>query len=294
MSGRFLTLNHYRGSSLTLLQGSESGASPSPLKRVKTEVPSVLESSSGIGQPIPPTRHPYVDVASQKTPLMTSEEIQIKNLERELTDAKSKLGCAQRENAEQKQYIFSLSNRLSAAQVECDEFRHSARAAAVHRDDFVMQRNLRHENYLLKDQLANVRKQQKNLALIQTNSLGPSERAIQDEFDQIRVELKDACSSLHIAAPSTTSLQDMQMRDDEGVVGPWAQRLAQCSFLQLASLAVENGVSGLEVVRSLAAVGVCDLVFESDFPHLMAKESPILDQYRKHMLARGKKNFYGS
>src|SRR5690242_15352851 len=119
MSGRFPTLNYYKGSSLTLLQGSESGTSPSPLKRVKTEVPSVLESSFGISRQIPPTRHLYVDVASQKTPPVTSEEIQVKNLERKLTDTESKLDCTQRENAEQKQYIFTLSSRLSAAQEEC-------------------------------------------------------------------------------------------------------------------------------------------------------------------------------
>jgi hypothetical protein len=219
---------------------------------------------------------------------VTSEDTRAEHLERQLAEQSTELERARGENAEHRQYICTLSNQLSTAQRKCDEVRHSARSAVAHKDDLLMQRNLRQENYCLKDQLAVVRKQQRNFDLAQTDSLGPSEKTIRDDFAQIKVELENDCSSLDVTLPTTASIHEMRVCDGDEVVDSWTLRLAHCSFNQLISFAIENKVSEFDVVRALAAVGVCDMAFESNFPDLMAKESPILDQYRKHILTKGK------
>lgn len=240
---------------------------------------------------MPAAKGHYVDAASQCSPWVTSKETRAKDLERKLAEKSTQFENAQREHT---RYVFTLSNRLSAAERECDEVRHSARSAAAHMNDFVMQRNLRQENYSLKDQLAKVQKQQRNFALAQTNSLGPTQTVIQDEFDQIKAELANACSSLDIATLTAASFHEMQVHDDDDVVESWTSRLADCNFSQLVASAMGNKLSEFDVIRALAAVGICDMAFESDFPSLIASESPLLDQYRSHILTAGMNTSLGS
>lgn len=170
---------------------------------------------------------------------------------------------------------------------QCDQARHSARNTVAHMDNFVMQCNLRQENHSLKDQLAKGQMLQQNLELAQTDSLGPPEKTIRNDFEQINVELVNACSTLDIATPASAGFQGMRVHEGDEMVEPWSRRLAQCSFSQLVASGMENELSEFDLVRALAAVGVCAMAFESDYPGLMAREPPVLDQYRSHILTRG-------
>ncbi|KAL2193642.1 hypothetical protein P885DRAFT_63838 [Corynascus similis CBS 632.67] len=102
------------------------------------------------------------------------------------------------------------------------------------------------------------------------------------------MDLKDACSSVEITIPTDSasnkshSGQEFKGSDSES----WIQRMAQCNFESFLSRAIDTNVSNLHIIRALTAAGISDLVFESDFLDFQAKESPILDQYRKHVLAR--------
>jgi len=194
-----------------------------------------------------------------------------------------------KENREQKNYIFTLSNRLSAAEYECIKIQESASRAAEYRDDVLMQRNLRYENSVLKGQLEQITSQREFIAAASTKSLEPSTRKIWQEFECIAMDLKDACSSVEItiatdsASNKSHSGQEFKGSDSES----WIQRVVQCNFESFLSRAIDTDVSNLHIIRALTAAGISDLVFESDFPNFQAKESPILDQYRKHVLARG-------
>ena len=70
-------------------------------------------------KPSASTGYTYVHSASQMTPLATDGETRIRALELELADKAKEFERIQREKMEQKNYIFTLSNRLSAAQTEC-------------------------------------------------------------------------------------------------------------------------------------------------------------------------------
>ncbi|KAK3292017.1 uncharacterized protein B0H64DRAFT_408729 [Chaetomium fimeti] len=194
-----------------------------------------------------------------------------------------------RENKEQKDYIFTLSNRLSEAEYECAKVRESARKAAEYCDDLVMQRDLRYENSVLKGQLGQMTSQRQTIDLASTGSLGPSPRTIWQEFECIATDVKDACSSVDITIPpasaGTSAHRGQGSKEPESE--SWMRRAAHCSLDQyLSSLAMDTSVSEFHIIRALVAAGISQLVFESKFPDLVARESPMLDQYRKHIFAR--------
>ncbi|KXX74365.1 hypothetical protein MMYC01_209542 [Madurella mycetomatis] len=174
-----------------------------------------------------------------------------------------------RENMEHKHYIFTLSNRLSSAEFECGQIRESASKAAEYSDDVLMQRDLRYENSLLKGQLERMTSQRQIIAKAETNSLGPSDRAIWQELELIATDIKDACSSVEITIP-TAAVNTHNTRQEAKEADSWTRRVAR----------------RFHIVRALAAAGVSDLVFESKFPDFLARESPILDQYRNHILVK--------
>jgi hypothetical protein len=144
-----------------------------------------------------------------------------------------------------------------------------------------MQRNLRYENSVLKGQLEQISSQRQIMALATTDSVRPSDRTIWQELELIATDLKDACSSVDITIPPTSVNTS---RETES----WTQRIAQCSFDQFLSSAMDADISDFHIVRALAAAGISELVFESRFPDFLARESPLLDQYRSHVLATGK------
>ncbi|KAK4240613.1 hypothetical protein C8A03DRAFT_31320 [Achaetomium macrosporum] len=200
-------------------------------------------------------------------------------LEQKLAAKDEELQVILRENMEQKHYIFTLSNRLSAAEFECEQIRDSAKKAAEYSSDVLMQRDLRYENSVLKGQLERMTRQRQVIAQVDTNSLKPSDRTIWQEFELIATDLKDACSSVEITVPTSSPTTN-------GETDSWAQRVAHCTFSQLLTGAIDTDVSEFHLVRALAAAGISDLVFESSFPDFLARESPILDQYRNHILAK--------
>ncbi|KAL2131320.1 hypothetical protein VTI74DRAFT_5259 [Chaetomium olivicolor] len=211
--------------------------------------------------------------------LAANHDTWMRALEQKLAAKDEELQKILRENMEQKHYIFTLSNRLSAAEFECGKIRGSANKAAEYSDDVLMQRDLRYENSLLKGQLEQMTSQRQVIAQVETNSLKPSDRSIWQEFELIATDLKDACSSVEITLP-TSSISTHDETDS------WAQKVARCNFNQLLSSAMDTDVSEFHILRALAAAGIGDLVFESRFPDFLARESPILDQYRNHILAK--------
>jgi hypothetical protein len=208
-----------------------------------------------------------------------------------MTELGQELQRTVKENRQQKDYIFTLSNRLSEAEYECAKIRESARKAAEYRDDLVVQRDLRYENSVLKGQLGQMTSQRQTIALVSTGSLGPSLRTIWQEFECISTDVKDACSSVDItirpASPSTSAHGGQGSREPD-LSELWMLRAAHCSIDQfISSLSMDTGISESHILRALVAAGIGYLVFETRFPDLVAGESPMLDHYRKHILATG-------
>jgi hypothetical protein len=206
-------------------------------------------------------------------------------LEREVVEKARELDAMRKRNRDQQSYIFTLSNRLSAAQTECYEVQKSKEAATADRDDPARQQKIRYDYSVMRDEVLKVRRQQDQLRIVRVDasSLGPSQKAILEQLDLIRVGIMDAFSSFDVATIPANAGHGHEILES------WAQRLAGCSFSQVLSSATESSISEPELLRSLAAIGLCCLAFESSFHCFMELESPLLDQYRQHVRTRGNK-----
>jgi len=123
-------------------------------------------------------------------------------LERRLAERNEEHRVALESIQQQKDYIFTLSNRLSAAERECRTIKHSINKAHELQTDVEMQANLRHENSALRDQVITMSNQRKVIAMASADTLRPSSRTIRETFDLILTGLKDVCSSVDITLPT--------------------------------------------------------------------------------------------
>ncbi|GAB1319476.1 hypothetical protein MFIFM68171_09686 [Madurella fahalii] len=119
---------------------------------------------------------------------------------------------------ELKGYIFTLRNRLAPAEKECEQIRHSARAAEHHRDDVAIQQDLRRENSILKDQFTKLYRQRQSIVLARADSLGPSDETIR-EFELINIDVKDACSSVDAGIPNPVDIE--VVGESDNVLDMW-------------------------------------------------------------------------
>ncbi|KAH8900855.1 hypothetical protein GQ53DRAFT_835712 [Thozetella sp. PMI_491] len=157
----------------------------------------------------------------------------------------------------------------------------SASAAEAHKDNYAIQRDLRIEISHLKRKRQSREEQKKSIEKVQTDSLGSSIEIIREDFDHIQNAIMNALSSTEPAALTSISTSYW----DNATIEVWARRATGSSFPEMVDQSIKDDIMELDVARSLAAVGLCNIVFESSFPHpyLLATESPLLDQYRKNI-----------
>lgn len=264
-----------------LSSAPSEGVTTTPDNDGNTIPPVAVKTEGSLPSQVLPSTQ-YADVASQTIP---SHNARVDVTKRLVGNRTAELEMAREKITEHQDYIFTLENRLSTAEKEREEIRHSARAAIHHRDDLTMQRIIRVENSDLKDQFEQMRRQRQSVALIETDALGPMDKTIRMEFELINSDVKDACSSVDAGIPNAA---DIVAREGAGgAVELWTRRLVRCGFGQFVVSALDSGIRDFDIVRSLAAVGLCSLVFDSRFPDFTSRESPLLDQYRKHILIRG-------
>lgn len=141
-----------------------------------------------------------------------------------------------------------------------------------------MVRYLQAENESLKGRL-----EQQHLvnSLAATKPVGFSELSIEQGFELIATDLWDACLSVDIAIPPTS-------HGTSAKTETWAQRVAQRSFSRLLASATDPDIDDFHIAGALAAASISDLVLESRFPNFLSWQSPLLDEYRRHVLTRSK------
>ncbi len=121
---------------------------------------------------------------------------------------------------------------------------------------------------------------------VQEGHSGISRQKIRHQFFLLAGLVADACSSLVLGdpLPGPDSLVCTDERED---LDAWLRQVAGSSYAMLRSRVSCQEVSGVELLHSVIAAGTCSLVFDSAFPDFMSTESPLLDQYRRNILAKG-------
>ncbi len=185
--------------------------------------------------------------------------------------------------AHQQNYILSLENRLSIAREDCKIIKDHQE---TDQQGQLSLSKLRFENIRLQKAIVDIANYNERETLVQGGHSGISRQKIRQEFYVLASLVRDACSSLLLrdSLPSSDSLVCTDERDD---LRAWLHQVAGSSFAMLRSRVSCQEISGLELLHSVVAAGICSLVFDSAFPDFMPTESPLLDQYRRHILAKG-------
>jgi len=221
------------------------------------------------------------------TPNSHVREDRLSRLEKELAVRNEQLRTALQNIAEHKDHIFALSNRLSAAERECRKIEDSIEKATNLKDDNIAttQANLRYEISALRDQNIKMVHQREVISLAANGSLRPNNQTIREEFELLLGDMKDANSSVDILLPAKADIESMDSH-----IEAWSYRLTgSLSFGQFISHCLDHDISEIHFMTALAVAGATELVFESSgFPDFLTRASPMLDQYREHILLQGK------
>jgi hypothetical protein len=110
---------------------------------------------------------------------------------------------------------------------------------------------------------------------------------IREQFLTLEGLIADGCSTVNLKE-SPPSLEDLSCAGQRDALDTWTHRITGLDCEELLSHVIYSEIPVFELVRSFVAAGLCRLVFESSFPDFIDTESPLLDQYRRHILIKGK------
>ncbi|KAK7941500.1 uncharacterized protein PG986_013887 [Apiospora aurea] len=185
--------------------------------------------------------------------------------------------------------VVTLAGCLHEARQERDELLHCARAAEGAADKTGMLVSLQHENVILKKQLLGSQEAREDAALWRAGSLGPSDREIETELDVIESAIADACASLHWAGLLLDRPRGEEPRAAELALSQWTRTLSGSAFGSFRMSCGDSPLSHIKMIdalRSLVAAALWALVWQQPLDEVVNADSPILDYYKKQLLAR--------
>ena len=210
------------------------------------------------------------------------------DLEGRLQDQTNQLAESRTAVLAHRSQLFTLSNQFSAIRQENDQLLRSIRAAESQQDKAALLSKLQYENLILKQRLAASQSYQDATRELEAGILGPTKAEIKREMMVIEDIINDAASSLWgVHIPFRVENLDFPEHSRAFAESLITRVSGWNSIDQFSVYIHDNNIPRLEVVRSVASVGISTLVFESTFPDFQLVESPLLDQYRKHLLIRG-------
>ncbi|KAI1373889.1 hypothetical protein F4677DRAFT_427552, partial [Hypoxylon crocopeplum] len=173
--------------------------------------------------------------------------------------------------------ILSLRIRLDALSKEHEELKNCVHTEEASMHDGELNSKLQYENNLLKRRLGLLRglPRHDNEAVRATVSLTHAE--IRQKLDILESRIADAASTFQWSF----TFGGVEHSSESSIYLEHLLERAGClSRDQISS------VQGPEVIRSLAAASMCVSAFDSTFPDLEKHDSPLLDKYRSHIMAR--------
>lgn len=113
-----------------------------------------------------------------------------------------------------------------------------------------------------------------------SDSLRPNNQAIREGFESILDAVKDAWASVNIIASGFST--------STAKLDAWSQRVVGLDFGNLLSSVQlnENSPADLHIATAITVAGIGELILESRFPDFLARESPMLDQYREQLFLK--------
>ncbi|KAF5007608.1 hypothetical protein FDECE_6072 [Fusarium decemcellulare] len=206
-------------------------------------------------------------------------------LDRELdytTEAhmRDELEALRTELLKEKACVFTLRGRLSERKREIDELQNNNQVGNTDQYNFRQQ-----ISYLLGQLEAKDRLWQ-DTVVFRADPLSFSKEAVKLEYDLLYHGINEASSFICEMSPHEED-SPQQSRQYQQSAQTWAVKASGWRLERLLSYSRKERILKEKLFASLATAGVFELIFEPVFPDILALESPLLHQYRKHIQTKG-------
>ncbi|KAF5542359.1 hypothetical protein FPHYL_11543 [Fusarium phyllophilum] len=186
----------------------------------------------------------------------------------------------------QQSYSITLENRISKLKRRNDDLEHCIRLASSSEGKNGMEDQLRVEISSLKDELELKRLLKKNHDDLEADKLGFLNTSLQAEYGNLYSNIRNTSST--ICDLSLDDALPKQGTDFSPLANNWAKRISGYCLGCLLDRCEAAQIPKRFILAALVAAGIFELVLEDVFPAFLAADSPLLDQYRRHIETESK------
>ncbi|PCD21947.1 hypothetical protein AU210_015750 [Fusarium oxysporum f. sp. radicis-cucumerinum] len=185
----------------------------------------------------------------------------------------------------QKSYSVTLENRISELKRRNSDLEHCISLASSAQGNHREETRLRQVISSLQDKLDRERLLTKTYDDLEADRLGFLNTSLQAEYGNLHSNIRDTSSAIcHLSRDDTIPEQRTGFSHS---VNNWATRIGGCDLGSLLYHCEAAQIPKKVILVSLLAVGIFELALEKVFPDFLAADSPLLDQYRKHIETQG-------
>ncbi|KAF5704612.1 hypothetical protein FMUND_12418 [Fusarium mundagurra] len=180
-----------------------------------------------------------------------------------------------------KSYSVTLENRISELERRNHDLEHCIRLASSAQGNHGEETRLREVISSLKDKLERERLLMKNYEDLEADRLGFLNTSLRVEYENLHSNIRDTSSTIcHLSLDDALPEQRTGFSD---LANNWAKRVGGQDLGSLLGYCEAEQVPKKVILASQLTAGIFELVLEEVFPAFLAADSPLLDQYRKHI-----------
>ncbi|KAF5649979.1 hypothetical protein F52700_418 [Fusarium sp. NRRL 52700] len=181
----------------------------------------------------------------------------------------------------QKSYSMTLENRISEIKRRNHDLEHCIRLASSAQGNHEEECRLREVISSLKDKLDRERLLTKSYEDLEADRLGFLNTSLRAEYENLHSNIRDTSSMICHLSLDDALLE--QRTDFSYLADNWARRIGGHDLGSLLDYCETAQVPKKVILASLLTAGIFELVLQEVFPAFLAADSPLLDQYRKHV-----------
>ncbi|KAJ4031831.1 hypothetical protein NW761_013025 [Fusarium oxysporum] len=186
----------------------------------------------------------------------------------------------------QKSYSVTLENRISELERINSDLKHCISSASSPQGFHGEEARLREVISSLKEKLDREGLLMKSYKNLDADRLGFLNTSLQADYGKLHSNIRDTSSRIcHLSLDETLPEQRTGFAH---LANNWARRIGGHDLGSLLGHCEAAQIPKRFILASLLAAGVFELVLEEVFPAFLAADSPLLDQYRKHIETESK------
>ncbi|EGU72984.1 hypothetical protein FOXB_16506 [Fusarium oxysporum f. sp. conglutinans Fo5176] len=216
----------------------------------------------------------------------SQENIMIAASQARLSSPEARLTQSEADLLNQKCYSVTLEKRISELERRNNDLEHCISLASSVQGIHGEEARLRQVISSLKDKLERERLLTKNYEELEADRLGFINTSLPIQYDNLHSNIRDTSSAIcHLSRDDTLPEQRAGFSH---LANNWAKRIGGCDLGSLLCHCEAAQIPKKVILVSLMAAGIFELALEKVFPEFLAADSPLLDQYTKHIETQSK------